>query len=225
MIRILKTGNGQRSAVGVHLSLIVAVVLFAGLSQAQDDEEASPTDAEEVGEQAEAEADSDGEANSDAEADSVAEEVENPAAGLTRPATVVADLSPIIRDPFWPVGFDPNPPVPTAAPTPAPKPRPEIPLPPPVRLPEPGDTEWSAARRQLAPTVGRSVDPDGIERFFTILNNRLVNAGQTVSVTTPVFLFTWRVVRITEAGVEFLAVEARRLSDGKRFPAAAAETN
>ncbi len=204
MLRIFKkTCSMQRAASTVHLSILVAIALSIGTSQAQDEEETPVADAD-TSEQAE----------EDAEL-----VPEDPAAGLmSLPGSDAIGLPPICRDPFWPVGFNPNPPVATAAP--APSLRPEVRLPQPVRLPEPGAVEWSTARRQLKPTVGRSVDPDGNEQFFTILNNRLVNAGQTVSVTTPVFSFTWRVVRITEAGVEFLAVEARRLSDGKRFPAA-----
>jgi hypothetical protein len=136
------------------------------------------------------------------------------AAGLAAAAAAAA-LTPIVRDPFWPPGFDPAPPVEDSG-----APRVEIPVPsgpPPVRLPEPGPADWAAAARQLKPRVGHSVDPEGNEVFFALLNNRLLAIGKTVSASTSLFACSWRVGRITAAGVELIPVEARRLSDGKRF--------
>jgi hypothetical protein len=127
-----------------------------------------------------------------------------------------AALTPIVRDPFWPPGFDPNPPVVAStapriesAPTPGQ---------PPVRLPDPSPADWAAAARQIKPVVGRSVDPEGQEVYFALLNNRLLAIGQTVSASTSQFTCSWRVGRITAAGVELIPAEARRLGDNKRFP-------
>ena len=127
-----------------------------------------------------------------------------------------AALTPIVRDPFWPPGFDPNPPVVTST-----APRIEsVPTPgkPPVRLPVPGPADWAAAARQIKLVVGRSVDPEGKEVYFALLNNRLLAIGQTVSASTSQFACSWRVGRITAAGVELIPAEARRLGDDKRFP-------
>jgi hypothetical protein len=127
-----------------------------------------------------------------------------------------AALTPIVRDPFWPPGFDPNPPVVTST-----SPRIEsVPTPgkPPVRLPDPGPADWAAAARQIKLVVGRSVDPEGKEVYFALLNNRLLAIGQTVSASTSQFACSWRVGRITAAGVELIPAEARRLGDDKRFP-------
>ncbi len=121
-------------------------------------------------------------------------------------------LPPIVRDPFWPVGFDPAPP--STAPVAASQPDP---APPPQKLAEPGPGDWAAARRQLKPNVGSGVNPDGSERFFAFMNNRLIAPGQTVKVETPLFSFAWRIARIDADGVAFTPVEARRLGDGARF--------
>ncbi|MBM4163346.1 MAG: hypothetical protein FJ222_02745 [Lentisphaerae bacterium] len=132
-------------------------------------------------------------------------------------------LTPIVRDPFWPPGFDPNPPVVDAA-----APRVETPTPsgpPPVRLPDPGPADWAAAVGQIKPRVGRSVDPEGKEVYFALLNNRLLAIGQTVSASTSLFACSWRVGGITAAGVELIPAEARRLSDGKRFGPPKRETD
>jgi hypothetical protein len=149
-----------------------------------------------------------------------------PAAAIQPVAVVSADekkapdapaaLTPIVRDPFWPPGFDPNPPVVTST-----APRIEsVPTPgnPPVRLPDPSPADWAAAARQIKPVVGRSVDPEGKEVYFALLNNRLLAIGQTVSASTSQFTCFWRIGRITAAGVELIPVEARRLGDNKRFP-------
>jgi hypothetical protein len=127
-----------------------------------------------------------------------------------------AVLTPIVRDPFWPPGFDPNPPaVASTAPRIESAPTPGKP---PVRLPDPSPADWAAAARQIKPVVGRSVDPEGQEVYFALLNNRLLAIGQTVTASTSQFTCSWRVGRITSAGVELIPAEARRLGDDKRFP-------
>ena len=157
-----------------------------------------------------------GRADTDATAKSPVPETEVPASVAAEPHVPpsVPALPPIARDPFWPVGFDPNP---SAAPVVS---RPNVtpqPAPPPVKLPEPGPDDWAAARRQLKPNVGHSVTPDGSERFFAFMNNRLITVGQPVKAKTPLFNFTWRIARIDDNGVAFTPTEAKRLSDGARF--------
>lgn len=154
-----------------------------------------------------------------------------PAARAPTPADTAAPetpdtssaLTPIVRDPFWPPGFDPNPPVVAAEAPPVETPTPSGP--PPVRLPDPGPADWAAAARQIKPRVGHSIDPEGNEVYFALLNNRLLATGQTVSASTSLFACSWRVGRITASGVELIPAEARRLSDGKRFPPPKRETD
>jgi hypothetical protein len=154
-----------------------------------------------------------------------------PAAPAPTPADTNAAAAPdanpvlplIVRDPFWPPGFDPNLPVVDAEAPPVETPTPSGP--PPVSLPDPGPADWAAAARQIKPRVGRSVDPEGKEVYFALLNNRLLAIGQKVSASTSLFACSWRVGGITAAGVELIPAEARRLSDGKRFPPPKRETD
>lgn len=131
------------------------------------------------------------------------------------------NLTPIVRDPFWPIDYDPNPPPKPVDPEPETKT-----VPPPPKLPEPGPTDWAKATKTLAPAMGHSVDPAGDKRFFAFLNNRLLTPGEIVPLKTPLFLFTWRVSLINATGVEFTPIAAKRLSDGAQFapPSPAPET-
>lgn len=148
-----------------------------------------------------------------------------PAGALQPVAVVSADekkapdapavLTPIVRDPFWPPGFDPNPPA-VASTAPRIESAPTLGQPP-ARLLDPGPADWAAAARQIKPVVGRSVDPEGKEVYFALLNNHVLAIGQTVSASTSQFTCSWRVGRITAAGVELIPAEARRLGDNKRF--------
>ena len=235
-----------RSGVPVACRILAAVALFAGLAGAQDLEEAAAiaakmagaavgiapdvvdgAPAEPPGEDPQADAQEDDiPLERDAEADvaqAPTEEAEPPIeADPLVSAHTPPPSTPIIRDPFWPPGYDPNP-APKAPPTTnvvssTPTIEHATPTQPPVELPEPTPAHWTAATRQLKPIIGRSVDPEGNEQHFALLNNRLLAIGQTVSANTSLFAFSWRIGRITATGVEWIPVEARRLQDGKRFP-------
>ena len=234
-----------KSGVPVACRILAAVALFAGLAGAQNLEEAPATAAKMSGVAVGIAPDAAGGANAespqegpqadvqeddiplerDVEADvaqSRTEEAEPPTeADPLLLAPTPPPSTPIVRDPFWPPGYDPNP-APKAPPTPnvvssTPTVEHTTPPPPPVELPEPTPAHWTAATRQLKPIIGRSVDPEGHEQHFALLNNRLLAIGQTVSANTSLFAFSWRIGRITATGVEWIPVEARRLQDGQRF--------
>lgn len=139
-----------------------------------------------------------------------------PVAAVESQTATVPPLPAIERDPFWPVDFDPNPPV-EVAPVAGNVSDRAVRPPPPPKLPEPTTEDWSTARGQLKANVGRSVNPDGSEQFFAFMHNRLVTVGQIVKAETPLFSFTWRIARIDAAGILFLPVEAQRLSDKESF--------
>jgi len=235
-----------RSGVPISHGILAAMVLFAASARAQNRENAAAiTDmidaslvdvapvaadgvpAEPSAEDSQGDSEKDDSAlNRDAEADASqtgTEMVATPAEDdLLVPDNTPAIVRPIVRDPFWPPGYDPNPP-PKVTPTPAVVPTaPTIPratpTPTPVALPEPTRADWDAAVRQLKPIIGRSVDPEGNEVHFALLNNRLLAIGQPVSVNTALFAFSWRIDCITAAGVDWTPIEVRRLQDGKRFP-------
>jgi hypothetical protein len=194
----------------------IAMALAAGAVRAQDAREplATPVDPAAIIRTPEPVA---GDPAAAGQAPDAAEAPPTPAATDT-----TAALTPIARDPFWPPGFDPTPPVVDST-TPAVEPT--ISSGSSVRLPEPGPADWNAAARQIKPRIGRSVDPEGNEVFFALLNNRLLAIGKTISASTPLFACSWRVGRITADGVELIPVEARRLSDGKRFSPPKRETD
>ena len=125
-------------------------------------------------------------------------------------------FKPIERDPFWPVGFDPNPPPPPdASEDNADRGKPKEP-PKPI-LPEPDRDDWLQAQKRLKYNVGSSTTADGDKQYFAFMNNKLMSIGQVVAIRTELFHFTWRVAGVSPTGVRFTPLKARRLSDGAEF--------
>lgn len=93
------------------------------------------------------------------------------------------------RDPFWPVGFDPNPPKPKPAekPVAAPQPKPASPKPGPEKVKEVTADEWKAAEARIK--------PNGIfgsaGRFKVMVDGKIYPAGSGYSLTNGGVRFDW----------------------------------
>ena len=89
-----------------------------------------------------------------------------------------------LRDPFWPVGWEPPPKV---APTPGVVHQPKSPI------------RWDEARKHIRIT-GLSKTSDG--DYFAILKKiGVVEAGDVVAVTLDDLVYRWRVTKITNKGI------------------------
>jgi hypothetical protein len=113
-------------------------------------------------------------------------------------ATPEAEASPPHRDPFWPPGYAPAKPKPTkvaAANKPAP-----------VVIPE-----WDAARKTLEirgiSRLGQS--KEGGERYLAIVNGKVVEEGETVSVVWEGRQYRWKVLAIGPKGVSLTKLDVR----------------
>lgn len=94
------------------------------------------------------------------------------------------------RDPFWPVGYRPKSETPPPPPVVAPS-IPDVAPPPPPPPPKPV-ANWEAARKLLI--ITGYAEKDGKKRC--ILNGRLLQEGDLVSVLHASMRYTWRIVEI-----------------------------
>lgn len=119
--------------------------------------------------------------------------------------------APAWRDPFWPVGFAPEPVKPKADVKPIPPPR--APVVKPAAEPPKPVVDWKEARRGLK--VMGFAEADGIRRCF--VGGRLVSEGETVSLTLNGLRYAWRVTRIAPDPARNLFEEAgvRPVADGQ----------
>lgn len=129
------------------------------------------------------------------------ERAENVAPGpeaVARDETVAGGVADGVRDPFWPVGYFPRPKTETPAtnvviytPTPAVEP--------------PVVTDWEGARRQL--TI-RGFSHIG-DKYQAVINDRVVEEGDIVSVRLAGRLYRWKVVAIGPDRVKLDKLEVR----------------
>lgn len=112
-----------------------------------------------------------------------------------------------VRDPFWPVGYEP-PKQEIAVKTP-PKPEPVKPV---VEPPKPV-VDWKAARGALK--VSGYAEANGIRRCF--IDGKLVSEGETVNLVHQGLRYAWRLVRIAPlpSNSLFEEVNVRPVGDGQ----------
>jgi len=119
-----------------------------------------------------------------------------------------------VRDPFWPIGYQP--PKPAAEPTPAEK-EPALAAPPEPPAVKPiSEEDWAEARKSLVISgYTQSVRPDTGERIsHVMINRRTYSSGDTVATTRLNTRFTWLLEAITGRDLTLKPVEATRLTPG-----------
>ncbi len=93
-----------------------------------------------------------------------------------------------VRDPFWPVGYEPEKPVDVEA----------------VKQQSLADKNWNEAMKQVAIQGVSSVSGE----YYAIINTEAKRVGESVSVEHGGLRYTWKVERIAPSG----SVKLRRVS-------------
>jgi hypothetical protein len=111
------------------------------------------------------------------------------------------------RDPFWPVGHLPRKPVAFSS-TPATGPSsPADPDPSKLRQPD-----WDAAKKLLdirgVSLIGRDKQAN-TQKYLAMIGGRLVEAGDTVSVTFDYQVYRWKITEIKADGISLVKMEVR----------------
>ncbi|MFA7173621.1 MAG: hypothetical protein WC340_09435 [Kiritimatiellia bacterium] len=125
-----------------------------------------------------------------------------------------------VRDPFWPVGYQPPPPPGQEPPAVEPEPvkaEPEKPQPPPPK-PVTGD-DWKMARKLLKVNgyaVGQKQEGATETTTVVIINLKHYNTGEKIRITHDSIDFVWRVGAIENNTVELIQESAFRAEDGKK---------
>jgi len=136
-----------------------------------------------------------------------------------------------VRDPFWPIGYEPPPPASAEPVIEAPQPvipEPESPKPQP---PKPvTDEEWKMARKLLKVNgYAVGVIDDAGKRTKTsrvIINLKHYSTGEKIKLTHDMIDFVWTVGPIANNSVELLQESAVRIEpDEKVSPKAAPQPN
>lgn len=126
------------------------------------------------------------------------------AAGQEQPAGV----PPGHRDPFWPVGYVPRPVVKPVAGTPEARLPASVARPPVAERPP----NWTEATRRVdirgTSRIGREKST-GAELYQAVVNGRVVEPGDTISVSFEGRTYRWRVQAITSGGVSLTRLDAR----------------
>ncbi|MBO4287864.1 MAG: hypothetical protein J5985_06835 [Kiritimatiellae bacterium] len=116
------------------------------------------------------------------------------------------------RDPFWPIGFDPNPPKPKPVEKPvvqAPAPKPAAPKPePPKKVKEVTAAEWKAAEARIHPNgiFGSS------GKFRVMIDGKIYPAGSGYSLTNGDVRFEWTLGVSEKRKLELERKKAERLA-------------
>jgi hypothetical protein len=136
---------------------------------------------------------------------------------LTVAATAQAKGSGI-RDPFWPVGYEPPPPPGSEKPIEEPKPVIKPPEPPKPPAPEPITAkEWKMARKLLRITgyalADKTEGDQTTKTSIVIINGKHYQSGDTVKLTSQEINFVWRVGEIGNNSVNLVQESAVRLKD------------
>ena len=115
-----------------------------------------------------------------------------------------------LRDPFWPVGYVPRrPEKPAAAVATRPNAGP-APVVVPVAVSNPVD--WDEARRHLEIRGISRIARDktsGRAAYFAVINNKMVEEGEAVSVPWNGRVYRWRVTQIGPAGLQLVKIDTR----------------
>ncbi len=136
-----------------------------------------------------------------------------------------------VRDPFWPIGYEPPPPPGTEPAVEAPQP--VIPEPESPKLPPPKpvtDDEWKMARKLLKVNgyaVG-VIDDAGISKKTSrvIINLKHYSTGEKIKLTHDMIDFVWTVGPIGNNTVELLQESAVRADPSQKgAPKAATQPN
>ena len=113
--------------------------------------------------------------------------------------------APSRRDPFWPVGYVPRK-------VEKPKPAAAAANPKQVVVREPAIPEWEEAGRRLdirgISHIGREKGAQK-ERFMAVVNGKMVEPGDTVSVTLGSRVYRWRVQDIKPGGLSLTKLDVR----------------
>ncbi len=101
----------------------------------------------------------------------------------------------ILRDPFWPVGYEPAPPEPEITPEAAAKIK--------VEQVTQSKTRWPALMLKGITRAGR-------KRYMALVAGvGLVETGQVISLKKDDMLYTWKIDEVSAKGVRFSRIEAR----------------
>ena len=116
-----------------------------------------------------------------------------------------------VRDPFWPIGYSPAPPVSAKAPesrTREPEPKPEPPPEKPIT-----ESDWASARKALTVSgTTTSAKPGTSEvRSLVMINRQMFATGDTVSFVHMDVRFQWRVESVTDKDVKLEPIQAERI--------------
>lgn len=124
--------------------------------------------------------------------------------------TVAAAEAAPLRDPFWPVGYVPRrPEKPVAVPVAASRTGVVAsPVPAPIGNP----VDWDEARRHLEIRGISRIARDktsGRAAYFAVVNNKVVEEGEVVSVVWNGRVYRWRVTQIGPAGLQLVKIDTR----------------
>ena len=119
------------------------------------------------------------------------------------------------RDPFWPIGYAPAPPVqeqpavPDVIPEAAPPPKPAPPTEKPV-----SETEWAKARKALSISgFTKSVKPETREvRILALINRETYATDDILTFVHNEIRFQWKVDSVTEKDVLLTPSKAERIT-------------
>ncbi len=176
-----------------HLSFILMLLLLIGRASAREERAGPGTDATDSAEEtAVADRNADVVAASGARESDTTNLVENveSTSHTADDGTVLMGL----RDPFWPVGYEPPPPEPEVSGDEMIAPRIE-----------------AVERKINWPTLRlKGITRAGTDRYMAIIGGiGLVESGQTVSIRQGDMLYSWRIEAVTAKGVDFTRLEAR----------------
>ena len=117
-----------------------------------------------------------------------------------------------VRDPFWPIGYQPPKPE-VLVPKPAEPvvPKPQV-VPPPVIKPI-SDSDWTLARKTLTISgFTQSVIPNtGEKRVFAMINRQTYAPGDTLCVTNKGIEFLWQITSLKNQELDLKEIKAQRL--------------
>lgn len=115
------------------------------------------------------------------------------------------------RDPFWPIGFDPNPPKPKPVEKPvvqASAPKPVAPKPEPKKVKEVTAAEWKAAEARIRPN-GIFGSPG---KFKVMIDGKIYPVGSGYSLTNGDVRFEWTLGVSAKRKLELERKKAERLA-------------
>jgi len=115
------------------------------------------------------------------------------------------------RDPFWPIGYSPAPPVSAKASESLTREPEQKPEPPPVKPIT--ESDWASARKALTVSgTTKTVKTGSSEtRSLVMINRQMFAAGDTVSFVHMDVRFQWRIESVTDKDVRLEPIQAERI--------------